>query len=130
MPLVRIDLRAGKSAEYRRALGNAVHQAMIDTINIPEADRFQIINEHAKDGLMYDAKYLDIERTDDIIIIQITLNAGRIPAQKTALYKKVVELLVEKIGVRPQNVLINLVEVTVDNWSFGNGIAQYASVKI
>jgi 4-oxalocrotonate tautomerase len=127
MPLVRIDLRSGKSPAYRRTLADAVHQAMVDTINIPEDDRFQVINEHTSQGLIYSDRYLDINRSDDVIFIQITLNVGRVLDQKKALYARIVELLGEKLGVRREDVLITLLEVNREDWSFGNGVAQYAT---
>ena len=126
MPLVRIALRQGKPAAYRRAVGESVHRAMVEAINVPPLDRFQLITEHGQDELVYDPSYLDIERTDDVIFVQITLNAGRTTDQKRALYAHIVELLKDKPGVRPEDVLINLVEVPKENWSFGKGIAQYA----
>jgi phenylpyruvate tautomerase PptA (4-oxalocrotonate tautomerase family) len=126
MPLVRISLRAGKSAEYRRAIGEAVHRAMVETINVPAADRFQVITEYSSDDLIYDPGYLNIDRTDDVVFIQITLNAGRTVEMKKALYARIAGLLAEAPGLRAQDVLINLVEVPRENWSFGNGAAQYA----
>lgn len=126
MPLVRISLRQGKSAAYRQAIGEAVHRAMVETINVPPLDRFQVITEHGSEGLIYDPGYLGIARTDDVVVIQITLNAGRTPELKKALYARIVELLRQNPGIRPEDVLISLVEVTRENWSFGNGIAQYA----
>lgn len=127
MPLVRISLREGKPEAYRRAIGEAVHRAMVETINVPALDRFQVITEHTAASLIYDPAYLGINRTVDVIFIQITLNAGRSVEQKRALYVRIVALLAENPGVRPQDVLINLVEVPRENWSFGNGEAQYAA---
>jgi len=127
MPLVRISLREGRSADVRRAIGEAVHRALVETINVPAADRFQVIAEHPADGLVYDPGYLGIDRTDAMVFVQITLNAGRTVEQKKALYARIVQLLAERPGLRPQDVLINLVEVPRENWSFGNGEAQYAS---
>ncbi len=127
MPLVRISLREGKPETYRRAIGEAVHRAMVETINVPALDRFQVITEHTPAGLIYDPAYLGINRTVDVIFIQITLNAGRSVEQKRALYARIVALLADNPGVRPQDVLINLVEVPRENWSFGNGEAQYAA---
>ncbi len=77
MPLVRISLREGKPEEYRRAIGEAVHRAMVETINVPTLDRFQVITEHSPSGLIYDSTYLGIDRTDGVVFVQITLNAGR-----------------------------------------------------
>jgi phenylpyruvate tautomerase PptA (4-oxalocrotonate tautomerase family) len=127
MPLVRIDLRQGKSPEYRRQIGDMVYRAMRETINMPEQDRFQVITDHSADGLIYDPSYLGINRTDDIVFIQITLNAGRTLEQKKALYARIAELLAKESGIRPEDVLINLVECSKEDWSFGNGIASYAS---
>jgi 4-oxalocrotonate tautomerase len=127
MPLVRISLRQGKTPEYRHQIGDGVHRAMVDAINVPPQDRFQVITEHQADGLIYDPSYLGINRTDDVIFIQITLNAGRTLDQKRALYKKIADLLAQEPGVRPEDVVINLVEVAKENWSFGKGVAQYAT---
>jgi phenylpyruvate tautomerase PptA (4-oxalocrotonate tautomerase family) len=125
MPLVRIDLREGTSAAYRKAIADGVHAAMIDAIAIPPDDRFQVINEHAADGLIYDPQYLGILRSDKVVLIQITLSAGRKPGQKRALYKRIVELLAKSPGIRPEDIFVNLVEVAWENWSFGLGEAQY-----
>jgi phenylpyruvate tautomerase PptA (4-oxalocrotonate tautomerase family) len=125
MPLVRIDLRAGKSAEYRKALGDGVHRAMIDALAIPPDDRFQVITEHPAEGLIYDARYLGIPRTENVVFVQITLSAGRKPQQKRKLFKRMAEILAEAPGLKPQELVINLVEVVWENWSFGNGDAQY-----
>ena len=126
MPLVRIDLRQGKTPEYRAKIGDAVYRAMLETINLPQHDRFQVIADHPADGLVYDSSYLGINRTDDIVFIQITLNAGRTLEQKKALYARIAELLAKEPGIRPEDVLINLVECAKEDWSFGNGIASYA----
>src|ERR1700733_9454021 len=127
MPLVRIDLRQGKTPEYRRKIGDMVYRAMRETINMPEHDRFQVITDHPAEGLVYDPSYLGINRTDDVVYIQITLNAGRTLEQKKALYARIAELLAIEPGIRPEDVLINLVECAKEDWSFGNGIASYAS---
>jgi len=127
MPLVRIALRAGKSATYRTAIADAVHKAMVETINVPALDRFQIISEHTPENLIYDPTYLDIQRSDDVIFIQITLNTGRTTEMKKSLYTRIAELLAENPGVRKQDVLVSLVEVSKENWSFGDGVAQYAT---
>ena len=87
MPLVRIDLRAGKSAEYRKALGDGVHRAMIEALAIPPDDRFQVITEHPAEGLIYDAHYLGIPRTDNVVFVQITLSAGRKPSAKAETFQ-------------------------------------------
>jgi phenylpyruvate tautomerase PptA (4-oxalocrotonate tautomerase family) len=126
MPLVRIDLLKGKDASYRRAIGRAVYNAMVG-VGVPEKDRFQVINEFDADNFVFDSSYLGIERTDDLVMIQITWNEGRSVEQKKALYKAIVSGLIEAPGIRPEDILINLVEVKKENWSFGNGVATYAA---
>jgi len=127
MPLVRISLLAGKPEGYKKKISDVVHRAMLETINVPPLDRFQIITEHSKNDFIYDAQYLNIARTDDLVIIQITLNTGRTTEQKKALYRRIADLLNQEAGIRKEDVLINLVEVAKENWSFGNGDAQYAT---
>jgi 4-oxalocrotonate tautomerase len=126
MPLVRIALMKGKPEGFGKKVGAAVYRTMIETINVPPKDHFQIITEHDKNGLIYDPDYLDIPRTDGIVIIQITLNEGRTVELKKNFYKTLAARLREELGVRPEDVLVSLVEVKKENWSFGNGIAQYA----
>jgi phenylpyruvate tautomerase PptA (4-oxalocrotonate tautomerase family) len=126
MPLVRIDLRKGKDAAYRQQIARVVYDAMV-SVGVPANDRFQIIGEHDADDFVFDPTYLGINRTDDLVIIQITWNEGRTVEQKKKLYQTIAEGLGKAPGVSPDNVFINLVEVKRENWSFGRGIAQYAS---
>jgi 4-oxalocrotonate tautomerase len=100
---------------------------VVEAMNVPTQDRFQVITEYPSDGLIYDPTYLGIERSDDIVFIQITLNAGRTVDQKRTFYRRTAQLLGKEPGVRPEDVLINLVEVAKENWSFGNGEAPYAT---
>ena len=127
MPLVRIALLQGKPETYTRAIADIVHRAMVETINVPPLDRFQLITEHAKNDFIFDPQYLNVARTDGLIMIQITLNSGRTTEMKKALYRRIAELLHQELQVRKEDVLISLVEVAKENWSFGNGEAQYAS---
>ena len=126
MPLVRISILKGRSAAQKRALGDAVHRALLETIDVPALDRFQVITEHEPGDLVYDPEYLGIRRTDALVLIQITLSRGRSLEQKRALYRAVTGNLHEAASVRPEDVLISLVEAGREDWSFGNGIASYA----
>jgi phenylpyruvate tautomerase PptA (4-oxalocrotonate tautomerase family) len=120
MPFVRIDLRAGTSPEYRKALGDGVHRAMIESLAIPPDDHFQVITEHQPGGLVYDPGYLAGRRSGQVVFVQITLSFGRKPQQKRKLFKRMAEILAESPGLKPQDLSINLVEVSWENWSFGN----------
>jgi 4-oxalocrotonate tautomerase len=125
MPLVRISLREGKTEGYRKALGDGVHRALVEAMDAPAQDRFQVITEHPASGLIYDPSYLGVQRTDNIVMVQITLSTGRKLAQKRKLFQRMAEILAENPGVRPQDLMVSLVEVAWENWSFGNGEAQY-----
>src|ERR1700733_14972372 len=110
MPLVRISLREGKPEAYRRALADGVHRALVEAIEIPAQDRFQVLTEYREGGLIYDPSYLGIERSDDVVFVQITLSTGRKPAQKRKLYQHMSEILAKDPGLRPQDLIISLVE--------------------
>jgi 4-oxalocrotonate tautomerase len=126
MPLTRISLRRGHSRAYLDAILESVYLAMRETFDVPEEDRFMIITEHEEGDLVFGAEYLGISRTGSLIIIQITANNTRTVDQKKALYRRIAERLARNPGVRPEDVFINLLEVPKENWSFGDGIAQYA----
>jgi 4-oxalocrotonate tautomerase len=126
MPLVRIDLPQGKAPQQRRAIADVVYDVMIDVMKVPNNDRFQIVAEHAAGDLIIDPTYLGIARSAEAIIIQITLNEGRPLELKQAFYEALANRLHEGVGLRREDVTINLVEVKKENWSFGEGVAQYA----
>ena len=126
MPLVRVALREGKSPAYLTAVGESIHRAMVETINVPADDRFQIFTVHSEETLVCDVEYLGVKRSDDILLIQITLNAGRTLEQKRALYRALADRLAKDPGLRREDVLVSLVEVPKENWSVGNGEASYA----
>lgn len=124
MPLVRISHRTGVTEAYRQALSEGVQEAMATAVNVPADDRFHILTEHAS-GLIFDAHYLGIERSPEWVAIQITFRKGRTVEMKQALYRRIVENLAKNPGLRPQDVMICLVENDLADWSFGNGEAQY-----
>jgi phenylpyruvate tautomerase PptA (4-oxalocrotonate tautomerase family) len=125
MPLVRLSFLAGKSAAWRAAVSDAVQQAMVDTIDVPPADRFHVMSEHAPGFLAVDRTYLGVARSDDPLIVQITLRGGRSDDKKRALYRRITQLLAEHAGIRPEDVMIVLSENALADWSFGEGAAQY-----
>ncbi len=126
MPLTHISMRAGKPAAYRQAIFDGLYQAMIEAFNVPEDDQFMTIFEHDADNFRYNASYLGINRSDDLVLIQITANDTRNVEQKKALFQRIAELLSKNPGIRLEDIFVSLVEVKKENWSFGNGMAQYA----
>lgn len=126
MPLAHISLRAGKPEAYRQAIFDGIYRALRDTFDVPEDDQFMAITEHDPANFRYGASYLDVARSDDLVIIQITANNTRSVEQKKALYRRIAELLGQNPGVRSEDVFVSLVEVEKENWSIGHGLAQYA----
>ena len=126
MPLVRIDLLRGQAPGLGRKVGEVVYRSMVDVIDVPKNDNFQVIGEHSPETLVFDLGYFGIARSDDFVAIQITLSEGRSLEKKRLLYRTIAERLHSELGLRPQDVFVNLVEVKKENWSFGNGIASYA----
>jgi 4-oxalocrotonate tautomerase len=125
MPLVKIHLRRGKSPEYLRSVADSIHEALVAQANVPADDRFQLIHEYDSDAIIAHPSYAGSNRSNDLIIIEITLNAGRTLEIKKALYADIAERLGKSADVRSDDVLVNLVEVTKENWSFGKGLATY-----
>jgi len=125
VPIVRIDLPRGTSDEFRSTLGDVVYQSMVAAANVPAGDRFVIITEHDPVNLQIDPHYF-VERTSQAMTVQITFNQGRSIETKKALYRAIVTALEDRLGVRPEDVMITLVEVPKENWSFGSGEMQYA----
>jgi len=126
MPLVTITLKRNRPADERRAIADAVHAALVGSIGIPADDRFQVVSSQV-DDVIYDPAYLGIHRTDDLVMIQVHLSTGRSVTQKKALFAAIAEKL-GALGTRPEDVLVTLVEIARENWSFGHGLATYADV--
>lgn len=126
MPLLHIAMRSGKPEAYRQALCDSLYQAMRETFNLPEDDKFMLITEHGAANFSYNPTYMGVARSDELVFIQITANNTRTLEQKKALYQRIAQLLGESLGLRPDDVFISLVEVAKENWSFGHGLAQYA----
>ena len=128
MPFVRIDLSKKHPEGFAQQVGEIVYEVMTTHINVPKDDKFQVITKHESQELVMPKSYLGIEYSEDIVFIQVTLNEGRTTEMKKKFYKSICEGLVEKLKVRPQDIVINLVEVNKENWSFGNGEMQYAPI--
>ncbi len=125
MPLVRISLQAGKPDTYRAAISIQVYEAMRETLRIPDGDRFQIITEHQAAQLVADPSFMGMQRSAEFVVIHIFLSRGRTTEIKQALYRSVAQRLEKSPGIRPDDVMIVLTEVGLEDWSFGRGEAQY-----
>ena len=125
MPLVRITIARGMSAASQRAVADGVHRALVETSNVPADDRFQVIEEVSAEQLVFDQRYLGIERRGPVVFVQVFLNLGRSLEVKKALYARIADNLAADPGVRREDVLVSLVEVPKENWSFGAGLMSY-----
>jgi 4-oxalocrotonate tautomerase len=128
MPLLEIDLLEGRSEAELDAISDAVHEAMVATLDVPQRDRFQIITERPPRHLRFDPDYLDIDRDEQFVLIRITLAAGRTTDAKQAFYRRLAGLLAERIGMRAENLAVLMVENGREDWSFGRGQASYVEL--
>jgi 4-oxalocrotonate tautomerase len=127
MPLIRAHLRRGTSRQYRQDILDNVYLALHETFNVPEEDRFMVVDEYDPDNFIFSKSYMNIERSDQFVLLQITVSNTRNLEQKQALYRRIVERLGQQPGIRAEDIFINLVEVVKENWSFGHGLAQYVT---
>jgi phenylpyruvate tautomerase PptA (4-oxalocrotonate tautomerase family) len=126
MPFVRIFVSRNFDEAQVHAIADGVHAAMTNAIDVPAADRFQVVTRHEPGEMIWDRSYLDVERSDQAVFVHITLAVGRDDEKKRSLYRAIAQNLATTAQVRPEDVFIVLSEVSRSNWSFGNGVAQYA----
>jgi phenylpyruvate tautomerase PptA (4-oxalocrotonate tautomerase family) len=121
MPFARIDLAQGKSPEYRAAVADVVYQGIVGVLKAPDGDRFIVINEHKRENLIYDPTFLGMKRSPDFILIQVTSTVGNNTELKLAFFRFIADELSSKLGIRQEDIMINMVFVAREDWSFGNG---------
>ena len=125
MPLVRIDLLATWPDGDVAKLGDAVQRALVENLGVPVRDRFQVITRHEPASFVFDRSYLDIDRSDRFVMVQVTLSAGRTTEAKQDFYRRLAELLEESVGLSTNDLAVCLIENTREDWSFGRGEASY-----
>jgi 4-oxalocrotonate tautomerase len=125
MPVIHINLRAGKPEAYRQAIFDGLYRAMREALNVPEDDQFMTMTEHEAANFRTGTAY-GVARTADVVYIQITVFNTRTAEQKKALYRRIAELLGQNPGIRPEDVFVNVLEAAKENWSVGHGLAQFA----
>jgi phenylpyruvate tautomerase PptA (4-oxalocrotonate tautomerase family) len=121
MPFARIDLAEGKTPEYRASVADVVYEGIVGVLKAPDGDRFMVIGEHAPENFVFDPNFLDIKRSPDLIIIQVTSTVGNTKEQKVAFFRQVADELNRRLSVRREDIFISLVFVDREDWSFGNG---------
>ena len=126
MPLVRINLPQTTSQADAIAIGHAVHGALVVNFNVPAPDRFQTIHRHSQDELICTPEFLGIKHSQQVVFVQISCSPGRSLDMKKALYAQIAADIARTSSFRLEDVIINLLETSRENWSFGLGVAQYA----
>lgn len=121
MPFARIDLIQGKSPEYRAAVADIVYRGIVDVLKAPDGDRFIVVNEHQPNNLIYDPNFLGFSRSPDFLLIQVTSTVGNDTGSKLAFYRFIADELKAKLSVRADDIMINMVFVKREDWSFGDG---------
>lgn len=129
MPLIVVDLIAGRSAQQVRAVLDGVHDAVVEAFGVPERDRYQIVHEHDPSRMVVQDTGLGIERSRDVVMIQVT-SRPRPREEKVALYQLVCEQLESRCGTSPSDVMISILENTDEDWSFGHGRAQFLTGEL
>jgi phenylpyruvate tautomerase PptA (4-oxalocrotonate tautomerase family) len=121
MPFARIDLAKGKTPEYRATLADIVYQGIVSVLKAPEGDRFIVVGEHLPENLIYDPTFLGMKRSPDFVLIQVTSTVGNNKESKLAFYRYIADALNSKLSVRPDDIMVNMVFVDREDWSFGRG---------
>ncbi len=121
MPFARVDLARGKTPEYRATVADVVYQGIVGVLKAPEGDRFIVVSEHSPENLIYDPTFLGMKRSADFILIQVTSTVGNTKEQKLAFFRHIADELKDKLNVRPDDVMVNMVFVDRADWSFGRG---------
>ncbi len=121
MPFVRISLLQGRPPQYLQNLSTTVHQAMVDTFDVPPSDRFQMIHQHAPGELMFDRHYLGGPRSDAFTLIAITAGKPRNDSTRRAFYQTLVARLQQAVGLDPEDVMVVITTTAAQEWSFGGG---------
>lgn len=127
MPFSRLSLLKGKPPAYLNALSDSLHRALVESFEVPSTDRFQAIHQHEPGELIFDRHYLGGPRSDNFVLICITAGRLRSPTVKAAFYQRLVALLAENPGVRPEDVMVIITTTLADEWSFGSGVPIQAS---
>ena len=130
MPLAKIHVMEGRYDERR--LGNvsqAVQEALMSVLKIPPDDFFQIIHVLPRPRFLHTPAFVGMRYSDDLILLEVTFISGRPKETRLALLKELNARVVAQAGISPDDLVIVLAETAGENFSFGQGLAQRASVS-
>lgn len=126
MPFVKVSYMEDEyDKESLTSISQTIMKALIKEFQVPKKDYFQVFSSHKKEEFFYDPHYLvRHERDHRLLYIQITCGSGRTEGHKQSLYKEIADQLYNKLHISKENVFIMLIETGLENWSFGEGLAQ------
>jgi phenylpyruvate tautomerase PptA (4-oxalocrotonate tautomerase family) len=129
MPLIRFDLIEGRTDAELKTLLDAAHKAVVAAFEVPERDRYQILQEHPRSHIIIEDTGLNIPRTDKVVVVQV-VSRSRTQEKKEAFYRLLTEELEKACGISPADVVVSIVESTDADWSFGYGRAQFLTGEL
>lgn len=129
MPLLRIDVIAGRNEAAIKQLCDAAHRAMLAAFSVPERDRYQVVTEHQPSHLIAEDTGLGIPRSNNFVLVQVTTRP-RTRAEKEKFYRLLCSELKEHCGIQPEDVMVSITQNTDEDWSFGHGRAQFLTGEL
>jgi Tautomerase enzyme len=129
MPLLRFDLIEGRSESDIKKLLDVTHEVLLETLKVPQRDRYQIVHEHKRSRMIVEDTGLGFSRSDHMVLLQVT-SRPRDRDMKQAFYRLLVERLASSCGISPQDVVVNFVTNADEDWSFGAGRAQFLTGEL
>jgi hypothetical protein len=130
MPLAKIHVLENRYDEHRLSnVSKAVQEALISILKIPTDDFFQIIHALPRNRFLHTPSFVGMKYSDDFIVLEVAFIFGRPKETRLALLKELNARIVANAGISPDDLMIQLVEAPGENFSFGQGLAQRASVS-
>lgn len=124
MPLLTFDILEGRSDDEITSMLDAAHDAMLEAFAVPKDDRYQIVNEHKSSRLILLDTGLGITRSDKVVVVRVTTRP-RTTEAKQRFYSLLTELLKQRCGIEPSDVIVSISVNSDEDWSFGLGRAQF-----
>jgi phenylpyruvate tautomerase PptA (4-oxalocrotonate tautomerase family) len=121
MPFIRTAVRQGTDAATKALIVHAVHDALVEAIGMPKSELFNLVNDYAPDDFFFDRTFNGIARSDNLVVVEITMRRGRSDAMKASLYRLIADNLESRAAISPKDVFIFTHENDYSDWSVGNG---------
>jgi len=126
---MRFDMYRGRTKEEIKQILDITYEIATKEFHLLPHDRYQIVTQHDPEEMVIEDVGLGLKRTDKFIMISLT-SSPRTREDKENFYKKLVQELHIKTGISPEDIMINITPNTKEDWSFGNGEAQFLNGKL